>query len=366
MTTPGALAAAAPVATPLQRWATPLALVALVLAVGAGLSIGPVRIPLGGVLRELLDHLPFVDIDSGLSKQHAGIVWEFRAPRVVLGMLVGAMLSLAGASYQGVFRNPLADPYLLGAAAGAGLGATAAIVARSDVTGGGIGGWSSPVPIAAFAGSLVAVAMTLVVGGGSFGGLLGGRLRLASPTRLVLAGVAITSFLTAAQTFVQQQNNDVLREVYSWILGRLTTSRWSDVAVVAPYLTVVTIVLLLARRSLDVLAVGDEEAGTLGVHVGHTRLVIVIAASLGTAACVAVSGLIGFVGIIVPHTVRLLVGGSYRRILPLSTIVGAAFLVATDLLARTVQQPAEIPIGVITAFIGAPFFLLVLRTRSSA
>lgn len=336
-----------------RRLAVPVSVVALVVAAALGLTIGPVRIPLGGVLRELADHLPFVSVDSGLTRQEASIVWQFRAPRVVLGAVVGAMLSLAGAAYQGAFRNPLADPYLLGVAAGAGLGATIAIIARSGDAGSGA---LSPVPISAFLGALAAAALT--------GTVAGFRWRTAT-SRLVLSGVAVASFLTAAQTYALQQNTEVLREVYSWILGRLTTSSWSDVGIVLPYVVVASVVLLATRRTLDVLAVGDEEAATLGIRVARARLIVVVAASLGTAAVVAVSGLIGFVGIIVPHTVRLFVGGSYRRILPLSMVLGAAFLVATDLLARTIDQPAELPIGVITAFIGAPFFLVVLRTRSA-
>jgi iron complex transport system permease protein len=174
--------------------------------------------------------------------------------------------------------------------------------------------------------------------------------------------VAVTSFLTAIQTFVQLRNSDVIREVYSWILGRLVTSDWHDVAILAPYALAATFVLWLHRRQLDVLAVGDDEATTLGVSVERTRIVVVVAATLGTAAAVSVSGLIAFVGIIVPHTVRLLAGRSYRMVLPLSVLFGAAFLVITDLIARTVISPAELPIGVVTAFFGAPFFLLVLRT----
>jgi iron complex transport system permease protein len=330
------------------RW-TAAAGAVLLAAVVAGLTIGPVSLPVGGIVRELLDRLPLVHVDSGLTDLQRATVWEIRAPRVVIGALVGSMLSVSGASYQGAFRNPLADPYLLGVAAGAGLGATVAIVAGAG-TGGAV---LSPVPLAAFAGALASVVLTYLVGGVG---------RRASATSLVLAGVAIASFLTALQTYVQQRNSDVLREVYSWILGRLTVVGWTDVGLVAPYIVVATAVLLAMRRTLDVMAVGDEEASTLGVRVARARLVVVLAASLGTAAAVAVSGLIGFVGIIVPHTVRLMVGGSYRRILPLSMILGAAFLVSTDLLARTVVSPAELPIGVITAMIGAPFFLLVLRT----
>ena len=264
--------------------------------------------------------------------------------------IVGAMLSGSGAAYQGAFRNPLADPYLLGVAAGAGLGATVAIVSGW----GGRHGALSPVPIAAFVGALGAVVLTYALGG--FG-------RARSSTSLVLAGVAVASFLTACQTFVQQRNTDVLREVYAWILGRLPVGGWQEVRAFTPYVLVSCTVLLLSSRMLDVLAVGDTEAGSLGVRVSRVRAVVIAAASLGAAAAVAVSGLIGFVGIIVPHTVRLLVGGSYRHIVPISLVGGAGFLVLADLLARTVVSPAELPIGVLTAFIGGPFFLLLLRSR---
>ncbi|MEZ5257574.1 MAG: iron ABC transporter permease [Ilumatobacteraceae bacterium] len=268
-------------------------------------------------------------------------------PCAVLGAPVGSVSCPSPERRTKARPERFADPYLL-SAAGAGFGATVAIVIRHD------GGSTLVLPVAAFLGASAAVTLTYLVGGVA---------RRASATRLVLAGVAIASFFTAAQTYLQQQNAEVLREVYSWILGRLGTSQWSDVRTVLPYVVVSSTVLLLNRRTLDVLGVGDEEAATLGVNVARSRLVIVAAASLGTAAVVSVSGLIGFVGIIVPHTVRLVVGGSYQRILPLSMVLGAAFLVLMDLLARTVQQPAEVPIGVITAFVGAPFFLLVLRNR---
>jgi iron complex transport system permease protein len=179
---------------------------------------------------------------------------------------------------------------------------------------------------------------------------------------LILAGVAVASFLTAIQTYVQQRNADTIREVYSWLLGRLVTAGWSEVLVVLPYVAITAVVLLLQRRTLDVMAVGDDEAEALGLHVRRTRLLVLAAASLGTAAAVAVSGLIAFVGIIVPHTVRLVFGASYRVILPLSILFGGAFLALADLLARTVMSPSEVPIGVITAFFGAPFFVVVLRT----
>jgi iron complex transport system permease protein len=311
--------------------------------------VGPVRLGPGAVLAELAGRLPLVDTTSGLTAQEQAILWQLRLPRVVLGGLVGALLALAGAAYQGVFRNPLADPYLLGAAAGAGLGATLAIAYGPDTR-----GWPVDLlPLAAFAGAVAGVVAAYALG-------RAGGVRTA--TSLILSGVAVAAFLTAIQTYVQQRESETLREVYGWILGRLTTAGWHEVVLVVPYALASGAVILLHRRLLDVLAVGDDEASTLGVPAARVRLLVVAAATLATAAAVAVSGLIGFVGIIVPHTVRLVAGSSHRLLLPLSLVGGATFLILADLAARTVSAPAELPIGVVTAFVGAPFFALVLRT----
>lgn len=320
--------------------------VASVLVVGAvGATVGAAPgLDVVSVLRAILDALPFSAIESGLSDVEANILFEIRLPRVVLGAIVGAVLAVAGASYQGVFRNALADPYLLGIAAGAGLGATIAF---------SVSGNADLLAPFAFAGGMAAVAITYTLGRS-----VGGR----SATSLILAGVAVAAFATAIQTYLLQQNSDTLREVYGWILGRLVTVGWNEVWEVLPYALATTVVLFAARRLLDVLSIGDDEADALGVNVGLVRAVVVIAATLATAAAVSVSGLIGFVGIIVPHTIRLLFGWSYRVIIPLSILFGAAFLMLADVAARTLVAPAELPIGVVTAFFGAPFFLLVLRT----
>jgi iron complex transport system permease protein len=316
----------------------------LVAAVVAGLFVGPVRIGIADVLRWLL---AFGGTPDGISDQDATILGSLRLPRVIVAGLVGASLSASGAAYQAVFRNPLADPYLLGAAAGAGLGATIVVAygpsSAIELT----------VPLAAFIGALIGVGLAYALGRSR----LGGR----AATSLVLAGVAVASFLTAVQTFLQQQRSETLRQVYTWILGRLGTTGWDDVRLALPSVVLAVATLWSVRRLLDVIAVGDVEAQSLGLHVARLRLVVVVAASLATAAAVAVGGLIGFVGIIVPHTVRLIVGGSYRSVLPLSVLFGASFLILVDLLARTVVAPAEVPIGVITALVGAPFFVLVLR-----
>lgn len=337
-----------------SQWWIPAAVVALACSLLLGVMIGPAgptwwRVPL-----ELLNRLPVLSIDSGLTETQWAIVWQIRAPRVVLAAFVGSTLSIAGASYQGVFRNPLVDPYLLGVAAGAGLGATIVITVNRS----GTSSWIiDPLPLIAFGGGLIAVLVTYLVGTTSKGER--------SSISLVLAGVAVTSLATAAQTFLLQRNSDVIRQVYSWILGRLSSATWSDVRLVLPYVVFSTVVLLLHRRLLDVLRVGDEEATALGVNVSRVRLVVVIAATLGTASVVAVSGLIGFVGIIVPHAVRLVVGTSYRLVLPISLLFGAAFLILADIPGRVLNNPAETPIGVVTAFLGAPFFLLILRTRKN-
>lgn len=329
------------------RWLA-LGIISVLVAALAATFVGPVRLDPGAVIAELLDRLPFVTLASDLDVQETAILWELRLPRIVLGGLVGALLALCGAAYQGVFRNPLADPYLLGAAAGAGLGATLALVYGPPPGASPL----DPVVIAAFAGALGGVMLAYSVG------RAGGRVN--TTTALVLAGVAVTSFLTALQTYVQQRESDSLRQVYTWILGRLSTVGWDEVLLALPYAVVSAGAIFLHRRLLDVLSVGDEEADSLGVMSGRVRLAIVAAASLGTAAAVAVSGLIGFVGIIVPHTIRLIAGTSYRVVIPLSIMFGAAFMILTDLIARTVIAPAEVPIGVITAFFGAPFFAVVL------
>ena len=328
--------------------------VALFLAVLGGVMIGPAgptwwRVPL-----ELLNRLPLISIDSGMTSMEWAIIWQIRAPRVVLAAIVGSTLSIAGASYQGVFRNPLVDPYLLGVAAGAGLGATIVITVNRS----GSSDWIiDPLPLAAFLGGLLAVLATYLVGSS----VKNDR----SSISLVLAGVAVTSLATAMQTFLLQRNSDVVRQVYSWILGRLSTATWSDVRLVIPYVLISTVALLMHRRLLDVLRVGDEEATALGVDVSRVRLIVVISATLGTAAVVAVSGLIGFVGIIVPHAIRLVVGSSYRIVLPMSLLLAAVVLIVAAIPARILDNSAETPIGVVTAFLGAPFFLLILRTRQA-
>jgi iron complex transport system permease protein len=321
---------------------------ALAVAVVCGLVIGPISIGASRVLGDVFSHLGLGH--STLTPLQSLIIWQVRAPRMVLGLLAGAMLAVAGATYQGVFRNPLADPYLLGVAAGAGLGATIAIVDLG-------GGLNTPswTPLLAFGGAMVAVVVTWVIGG---------RGLRSSTSTLILAGVAVAALLTSSQTFLLQRSSpNSIAVVYIWLLGSLASATWSSVELVLPYVLVCVVICVAAGQALDVMSVGEDESRSLGLPVRRVRLIVIAASSLGTAAIVSAVGLIGFVGIIVPHIVRLLVGTSYRRILPISVAFGAAFLVFADTIARTVMAPSELPLGVVTAIVGAPVFVIILSLR---
>ena len=334
-------------------WAAGGAL-ALLASCGVGVLAGPVHIGFGTVTQALLAPIPGLGAGISVDPGQANILWSLRFPRVALGVLVGGTLAVAGAAYQGVFRNPLADPYLLGAAAGANLGATLAIALAPGTSVFGV----NVIPLAAFVGAGAAVAGAYALGRTVTG--------LRSTTGLILAGVAIAAFFNSIQSYVQQTQTSSIRQVYSWILGRLVTAGWDDVLLVLPYVVLSVAVIFVHRRLLDALTLGEDEITSLGISVRRVRLIVVVAATLGTAAVVAVGGTIAFVGIIVPHAIRLLVGRSYRVVVPLSVLFGAAFLVLADTAARTVVAPAELPIGVITAFLGAPFFIVVMRSTRGA
>ena len=326
------------------------AVVGVVALVAVGLlsaTSGAAGLPVKGVLVALFDWVPLIGTDSSLSNIQENILFEIRLPRLVLGMLVGGSLGVAGASYQGVFRNPLADPYLLGVSAGAGFGAVLALGFGLDLSWGPF----DTVPAAAFLGALVAVLASMAIARGGGG----------SPATLLLGGVAMAALFSAAQTYaIQQLDETRAREVLSWLFGQLNTTGWKQVGLLLPYVAVCGVVLFVHRRHLDVLRVGDDEARSLGLDPARSRLVVIVAASLLTAAAVSVSGLIAFVGLVVPHIVRLLISHSYRVIVPLSALVGATFLAFVDIGARTLLAPSELPVGVITAFVGAPFFAIVL------
>jgi iron complex transport system permease protein len=295
----------------------------LVLAI----TVGPTRIPLGEML-------------------HSPIVWQLRAPRAILAFLVGGSLGIAGASLQSLVRNPLADPFLLGLSGGAGVGAVAAIALHLP------GPWA--LPLAAFAGALLALAIVFRLG------LVGGAEL--DPRILLLGGVAVGAFCGAVTTaIVSLTEASDLRNAYLWLWGGLSAASWTTVRVLALYVPLPLIVLFAAARSLDLIVLGEEPARHLGADVAAVKRRVYLAASLLTAAAVAVAGVIGFVGLIVPHLARALWGGRHRLLLPASFLAGAGLLLASDFAARVVAAPREIPVGIVTALLGVPLFVVLLK-----
>lgn len=336
------------IAYPWRRLVLGVAALVLVGALAAG--VGSVPIPPADTARILLDRLPLVETAAGWDATSETILLQLRLPRVVLAGIVGAALAMCGATYQGLFRNPLADPYLIGVASGAGFGAVIVLVTPVPAYFQGAG----TVPIAAFLGALAAVTTAYAIARNSDG------LPLAT---LILAGVAIASLAGAATAFVMLRSDPDLRPVLSWLLGGFISAKWSDSAVLLLYVAPVGLVVMAYSRVLNVMQLSEEHARQLGVNVERTKLLLIAAASLATAAAVSFSGLIGFVGLIAPHAVRLIWGVDYRTLVPMAAIVGGAFLIVADLAARTAVSPAELPVGVVTAFCGAPFFLYLLRYR---
>lgn len=319
----------------------------LLAAVLLSSALGSVTIPPGDLFKVLAGAIGGSALEARL-QTYATILFQLRFPRTILIGLTGAALSISGSAYQGLFRNPLADPYLIGVASGAGLGA---VLAMSLQITGQLSGLFI-VPLAAFLSAILTV--WLVIGMARSGGNL-------PTTNLILAGVATSSFTAAATSFLMLFSTEEFRRALVWLLGGATMSGWQPVIVILPYLAVGMGILLTMGHSLNVMQFGDEQARQLGLPVDRVRKVIIGAASLTTAAAVSFSGIIGFVGLIVPHLVRLLWGSDYRKILPLSMLSGAAILLLADVLARLILPPQEVPVGIITALAGAPFFLWVLR-----
>ena len=337
-----------------------LALAALlVVVVVFATTIGSVSIPFATSFQVLLSQLPLFDITpasveiSGMPVSLATlqtIIIAFRLPRILLAGLVGAALAVAGATYQGLFRNPLADPYLLGVSSGAGLGATIAMLVPFTVA------WMSfgAVPLFAFIGAVGAVAVVYSLA----------RVGKTLPaTTLILAGVALSALLSAATSYLMTIAGAELHGIVFWLLGGLYLTQWSEVWIVLPCVLVGLVVIWIHARPLNVMQLDEDQAQQLGVNVQRVKLILLAAATLITSSAICFTGLIGFVGILVPHAVRLIWGPDHRFLLPLSTLMGAIFLILADTLARTIMPPTEIPVGIITAFCGAPFFLYLLRRR---
>jgi iron complex transport system permease protein len=322
----------------------------LVIVVITTLAVGSTDIPFGTLCDVLLNKLPFIHIQANWPDNIETIILDIRLPRLLLAGLVGAALAMAGTTYQGLFRNPLADPYLIGVAQGAALGAVVGFML--PIT------WqSASIPLLSFVGAITAVAMVYSIA------RVGKTLPM---TTLILAGVALGAFLAAITSYLMIASGDNLHGIIAWLLGTFSLTSWWQVGMVAPYILIGTIVIWLHARPLNVMQLDEEQAQQLGINVERVKLTLLVAATLITAAAVCFCGIIGFVGIIVPHAVRLIWGPDHRFLLPLATFAGAIFLILADTAARTMLAPTEIPVGVITAFLGAPFFLYLLRQKKRA
>jgi cobalamin transport system permease protein len=314
------------------------------------LGIGSINIPFSTLLQILAAKLPLLHIQPTWTSNAEIIIFDIRLPRILLAGLVGAALAVAGTTYQGLFRNPLADPYLIGVAQGAALGAVIGFMLPIS--------WQmGTIPLLAFVGAVSAAATVYAIA------KVGKTLPM---TTLILAGVAIGAFLWAIISYLMIASGHQLYGIISWLLGSFSLTGWWQVAMATPYILVGTVIIWLYARPLNVMQLDEEQAQQLGINVEQVKLILLGAATLITAAAVCFCGIIGFVGIIIPHTIRLIWGPDHRFLLPLATFAGAIFLILADTAARTMLAPTEIPIGVITAFIGAPFFLYLLRQKKRA
>ncbi|MFQ6122053.1 MAG: FecCD family ABC transporter permease [Dehalococcoidales bacterium] len=324
--------------------------VLLVVMVALATTVGSVEIPFLTTSSILLSKLPMVEMTPTWTNPLETIILEIRLPRVILAGIVGAALALAGATYQGLFRNPLADPYLIGVAQGAALGAVIGFLLPSTWHGMRFG----IIPLLAFTGALVSTTIVYSLA------RVGKTLPI---TTLILAGVALGALLGSIVSYLIISSGEKMHGIIFWLMGSFSLSQWSEIKVVLPYVLAGIVIILLYARPLNIMQLDEEQAQQLGINVERLKLVLLAAATLITAAAVSFVGTIGFVGIIIPHAVRLIWGADHRFLLPLSVLTGAIFLIVADLVARTVVAPTEIPIGVITALCGAPFFLYLLRRK---
>lgn len=328
----------------------------LLLATLVAISIGAAQIPLNLVGKVFLNRLPLLTRfarRTDFSSTYETIIFEVRLPRVILSAIVGAALATAGVIFQGLFKNPMADPYIIGVSSGAALGATLAIVLQ---TGMGLLGFYA-IPFMAFLGAMVTTLIVYRLA------KVGGRIPISS---LLLSGIAVGSFLTAIISFIMASVGKDLYSVIFWLMGGFSARNWSHVKMALPFFLLGLPLALAFARDLNIMLLGEEKAQHLGIEVEQVKKILLVSASLMAAAAVSVSGLIGFVGLMTPHIVRLIVGPDHKLLLPCSALGGAIFLIVADTIARVLLAPTEIPVGVITAFFGAPFFIYLLRMKRQA
>ncbi len=346
---PALVARVSVIARPLRQGLWGLGVMALVLSISAAVSIGAVAIPLGTVWGVILDRLAPGVVVVDWSAGRAAIVWDIRLPRALLAALVGAGLALVGAVLQSVTRNPLADPHLLGISSGAAFGAILALMHTGMFLG------LATVPLLAFIGALCSTLLVLAVA--SFA-------QATSADRLVLTGVAVSFIVMAlANVLIFLGDPRAAHTVIFWMLGGLGLAQWAHLIWPAIILTGAALYFRAVAGSLNAMTVGDETASTLGIPIARFRLTVFVVAALVTGVMVAFSGVIGFVGLMIPHIVRMIVGGDNTRVLPASMLAGAVFLVWADIVARTIKRPEDLPIGIVTGLVGGLFFVWLLRRR---
>lgn len=331
-------------------------LIFLIFSIGLFTTIGTAKVSVLDIFKIIASKIPLINnyIDvSNIPDSTKSIIWNLRLPRVLLGGIIGASLSVAGAAFQGMFKNPMADPYVLGISSGAALGATLAIVFKIDVSFFSI----SSITIFAFIGALLAVFTVYNIA----------RVKNKVPvTTLLLAGVAVGQFLTAIMSFIMILSDKDMVKITYWTLGSLSGKGWEPVIGIALPSTLGIIVIIFFARDLNILLTGEESAQSLGVDVERTKTYILLLGTFITAISVSVCGIIGFVGLIIPHIVRILMGPDHRILLPASALLGSIFMIFADTIARTLISPIEIPVGIITALFGGPFFIYLLRSRKKS
>ena len=331
-------------------------LILLVFLILASMCIGPAPLSFNQVVDVVIYKLPFLNGNNTaeIDDNNVTIVWDHRLGRNLVAVLVGISLAVSGAVFQGLFRNPLADPFIIGASSGAALGSTLAIVFGFSVSFLGF----TPIPFAAFLGAIFSVALVYAFT----------RTGSNSPPAVVLllAGTALGSLFFACVSIIMALSENDLHKIFFWLLGSLNGRTWTHLFVILPYFIISLIIIVILARPLEIMAFGEETASGMGLNVKHARILIIISASLATASAVSISGIIGFVGLIAPHIARLLFGPAHKRLIPASAVIGAILLVISDNLARTLLGTRELPIGVLTALLGAPFFLYLLKSRQSS
>lgn len=327
----------------------------LVFSIVIFVNVGTANVSISDTFKIILSHIPiinkYIDI-TDISDSYINIIWKIRLPRVLLGVLVGSSLSVAGAAFQGMFKNPMADPFVIGISSGAALGATLGIVSGLSIN---ILGMSS-ITIFAFLGALLSVFLVYNIA----------RVNQKIPiTTLLLSGVAVGQLFTAMMSLMMVLYDNNMQKIIYWTMGGLSAKGWDPVVKLSLPLILSMITLGLFSKELNILLLGEESAKSMGINVEKTKRYIILLGSFMTALVVSVSGIIGFVGLIIPHSVRLIFGPDYKMLIPSSALMGAIFMIFADSIARTIISPTEIPVGIITALFGAPFFIYLLKNRKS-